>query len=96
MKRIWKVIHSLVIINFIVEIGYSFYMVFFVIGGGKFPLLRRAVETPLEVILKRRLYAIEAWLAVAGLVLYIAVTEILPRKLDISIGRSQQSGADIQ
>ena len=95
MKRIWKVIHSLVIINFIVEISYSFFMVFFVIGGGKFPLLRRAVETPMEVILKRRLYAIEAWLAVGGLVLYIAVTEILPRKLDISIGSNQQSGADI-
>jgi len=93
MKKIWKVIHSLVIINFIVEIIYSFYMVFFVIGGGKFPLLRRAVETPMEVILKRRLYAIEAWLAVGGLVLYIAVTEILPRKLDISIGGSQQQGA---
>ncbi len=94
MKKIWRVIHSLVILNFIVEISYSFFMVFFVIGGGKFPLLRRAVETPMEVILKRRLYAIEAWLAVGGLVLYIAITEILPRKLDISFGGNQQQNAD--
>lgn len=83
-KKIWKVIHSLVILNFIVEIVYSFYMVFFVIGGGKWPLLRKAVETPLEVILKRRLYAIEAWIAIGGLCLYIAITELLPRKLQIS------------
>lgn len=83
-KRIWRIIHSLVIINFIVQVVYSFYMVFFVIGGGKWPLLQKAVETPLEVILKRRLYAIEAWVAVGGLCVYIAVTEILPRKIQVS------------
>lgn len=80
-KKIWKFIHRLIIFNFLVEIVYSFYMVFFVIGGGKWPLMRRAMETPLEIILKRRLYAIEAWVAVAGLCVYIALTELLPRKI---------------
>jgi len=84
MKRIWRYIHSLIIINFIIEILYSFYMVFFVIGGGKWPLLRKAVETPLEVILKRRLYAIEAWIAVGGLCVYLAITELLPQKINLT------------
>lgn len=81
MKRIWKMIHRLIIVNFLVQIVYSVYMVFFVIGGGKWPLMQKAVETPLEVILKRRLYAIEAWVAIGGLCVYLAVTELLPRKL---------------
>ena len=84
MKRIWRYIHTLIIINFIIEILYSFYMVFFVIGGGKWPLLRKAVETPLEVILKRRLYAIEAWIAVGGLCVYLAITELLPQKMTLT------------
>ncbi|MDZ7843682.1 MAG: hypothetical protein U5K99_02600 [Anaerolineales bacterium] len=79
-NKVWKIIHNLIIFNFLVEIVYSFYMVFFVIGGGKWPLMNRAVETPLEVILKRRLYALEAWIAIGGLCIYLAVTEVLPQK----------------
>jgi len=80
-NRLWKIIHRLILLNFLLEIMYSFYMVFFVIGGGKWPLMNRAIETPLEVILKRRLYAIEAWIAVAGLCVYLALTELLPQKI---------------
>lgn len=80
-QKIWKWIHRLIIVNFLVEIVYSIFMVFFVIGGGKWPLLRRAVETPVEVILKRRLYAIEAWIAIGALCVYLAITELLPGKL---------------
>lgn len=60
---------------------YGFYIVFFVVGGSRFPLWMRAVKTPMEVILKRRLYAIEVWIAIAGLVIYPALTEYLLRKL---------------
>jgi len=81
VKRIQKVLHRLLILNFVLEIIYGFYMVFFVIGGRRWPLFARAVETPIEVILKRRLYAIEAWLAISGLAIYLAITEFLPRKL---------------
>jgi hypothetical protein len=61
---------------------YGFYMVFFVIGGSRWPLFARAVETPVEVILKRRLYAIECWIALGALAIYLAITEILPKKFD--------------
>lgn len=79
MGKWLRVLHIFIIANFLVEILYSFYMVFFVVGGGRWPLLARAVETPIEVILKRRLYAIESWIAIAGLAIYLALTEILPR-----------------
>jgi hypothetical protein len=80
-KKIWRVIHYLIITNFILEIVYSITMVFFVIGGGKWPLLRRAVETPVEIILKRRLYAIEAWIAIGALCIYLALTVYLPGQI---------------
>jgi hypothetical protein len=63
---------------FILEIGYGFYMVFFVVGGSRWPLMAKAIETPIEVILKRRLYAIETWIAIAGLAVYLALTVFLP------------------
>ena len=83
MRKWWRVLHGFIIINFLIEIMYGFYMVFFVVGGSRWPLMARATETPIEIILKRRLYAIEVWIAVAGLVVYIALTEFLPRKLEM-------------
>jgi hypothetical protein len=79
--RLWRVIHVLIILNFLVEIVYGTYMVFFVIGGRRWPLFAQAAETPIEVILKRRLYAVETWIAIAGLGVYVAVTEVLPRRV---------------
>ncbi len=81
LNKWWRIIHNLILLNFIVEILYSTYMVFFVVGGSRFPLLRSAIETPIEIIMKRRLYAIETWLAIAGLAIYVAITELLPRRL---------------
>ena len=80
-NKILKTIHYLIIVNFIVEIVYSIIMVFFVVGGGKWPLLEKAVRTPIEVILKRRLYAIEAWIAIGALSIYLALTVFLPQYL---------------
>jgi hypothetical protein len=92
--RLWKVIHYLIITNFLVEIVYSVIMVFFVIGGGKVSLLRRAVETPVEIILKRRLYAIEAWIAIGALCVYLALTVYLPLLLrDINSSNSQSEAS---
>jgi len=73
------ILHWFIILIFLTEILYGMYMVFFVVGGSRWPLMARAVETPIEVILKRRLYAIEAWVAIAGLAVYLALTEFLPR-----------------
>ena len=90
MGKWLRVLHIFIIANFIVEILYSLYMVFFVVGGGNWPLLARAIETPIEVILKRRLYAIEAWIAIAGLAIYLALTEILPRTWRMYINSKPQ------
>ena len=81
MRNWWKILHWFIIINFVIGIVYGFFMVFFAVGGGRYPLWLRAVDTPIEVILKRRLYAIEAWVATAGLAVYLALTEFLPRIL---------------
>ena len=81
MQKWKRIIHRIIIGLFILQIVYGFYMVFFVVGGNRYPLFLRAVETPIEVILKRRLYAIEAWIAFAGLTIYLALTEFLPQKL---------------
>ncbi len=74
-----RFLHYILIINFLLEIIYGFYMVFFVIGGARWPLFARAVDTPVEVILKRRLYAVETWIAICGLSVYLAITEIFPK-----------------
>lgn len=36
------------------------------------------VDIPMNVILRRRLYANEAWVAIAGLSIYLAITELIP------------------
>lgn len=82
MKKWQRILHWLIILVFVTEIIYGFYMVFFVVGGSRYPLMRRATETPIEVILKRRLYAIETWIAIAGLVVYLALTVFLPQTLN--------------
>lgn len=81
MRKWWRVLHWFIIINFLVGIFYGFFMVFFAVGGGRYPLWMRAVDMPVEVILKRRLYAIEAWVATSGLAVYLALTVFLPRIL---------------
>ena len=81
MRKLRQILHWFIILLFITQIFYGFYMVFFVVGGTRYPLMKRAIETPVEVILKRRLYAIETWIAVTGLAVYIALTEFLPNIL---------------
>lgn len=83
MKKInwWRVLHVFIILLFATEISYGFFQVFFAVGGERYPLFMRAVETPIEIILKRRLYAVEVWIAMSGLSVYLALTEFLPRML---------------
>ena len=74
------IVHWGIIINFLVEIGYATHMIFNVIappGGG--PLFEQATSFPHEMMVTRRLYAVECWLAIAGLSIYLAITEIGPR-----------------
>lgn len=91
MRIPWlRVLHWAIILNFVLGIIYGSYMVFFVIGGGGWPLFKRAVETPVEVILKRRLYSVETWIAATGLAVYLALTEFLPRALNWSRDGSEE------
>lgn len=78
MRKWMRILHWFIIGNFLLEIGYGLYMVFFAVGGSRWPLMARAIETPIEIILKRRLYAIETWIAIAGLAIYLALTVFLP------------------
>jgi len=73
-------IHAFIIVNFLAEIAYASYLVFVVIapdGGG--PLFDQASSFPHEKMVTRRLYAAEAWIAISGLSIYLAITEIGPR-----------------
>lgn len=83
LKRsgIWKGIHWLIIANFVVQIVYTGAMVFFVVTpeGTTGPLFGQASTMPFELMVTRRLYASESWIAIAGLSIYLAITEIAPR-----------------
>lgn len=73
----WRTIHLVVILNFVVEIGYVFYQIVTQYGGG--PLFSRAQEIGFELMVTRRLYALELWVAIVGLAIYLGITEIYPR-----------------
>ena len=77
-----NILHWIIILNFLFEICYAGFMIFFVIvpeGGGSGPLMGRATSVPFELMVTRRLYAAEFWIAAAGLSIYLAITEIAPR-----------------
>lgn len=77
----WRILHGLIILNFLVEIVYGVYMVFFGVAGRKGPLFKQAEALPVETVVKRRLYAMETWVAISGLAAYLGITEVLPRRL---------------
>jgi hypothetical protein len=79
-KKGWRVIHWVLITIFAVQMMYGYFMVF-VVGSNPLPLFGRAAEMEEEDLILRRLYSIETWLAIGGLALYLALTEVLPRRL---------------
>ena len=79
-KLILYIVHYLIIINFVVQILYGAYQVFFVLSSGTAgPLLGGSTTMDHEMMVARRLYAIETWIAITGLSIYLAITEINPR-----------------
>ena len=79
---LWTVIHWVIILNFAFEILYAMYMVFAVLrpeGAGFGPLGTAAKSMPTDQLMVRRMYASEAWIAISGLCVYLAITEIKPR-----------------
>ncbi|MGB0647410.1 MAG: hypothetical protein ACPGQS_09570 [Bradymonadia bacterium] len=81
---VWRLIHWVIIFNFLVQIGYASYMVFFVVTPpeGTGPLFAAAHSFPFEKMVTRRLYATECWIAISGLAIYLGITEIGPRLRD--------------
>ncbi len=77
----WQIVHLAIILNFAFEIVYAGYMVFTVFKpeGTSGPLWSAAKSIPFELMVTRRLYAVEFWLATMGLAIYLAITEIYPR-----------------
>ena len=85
-KRQWPlwlwVIHGVILVNFLIQMGYAAAMVFLVVAPETAgPLWEAAHTFPFEKMVTRRLYAMEFWIATVGFSLYIAVTEMLPRLL---------------
>ncbi|GAB4308933.1 MAG: hypothetical protein Kow0069_07590 [Promethearchaeota archaeon] len=82
-KRVaWLLVHGAIIAHFVAGFLYAGWMVFALAPEGHVgPLFGAAADVDLELFLKRRLYALESWLIFVGLVVYLALTEVLPRKL---------------
>lgn len=74
-------VHVAIIVNFLVEIGYASWVIFVVLApeGGGGALMAQAASVDMELLTRRRLYATECWIAIAGLAIYLGITEIGPR-----------------
>ncbi len=72
-KKIWwTLLHGFIIFIFCIEILYCMYEFIFVwnVGGS---LILFNIDVPFEVMVTRRLYAIEMFISIVGLALYLAI-----------------------
>lgn len=77
-QKLIKAFHYIIIANFVFEILYCGYMVFAVLkmdGAGPGPLFETVKVMDHELFMKRRLYAIEFWIAFGGFAIYMALTD---------------------
>lgn len=76
-------VHWFIIVNLVVQCAYGSFQVFYVLQpeGTAGPMFGRAMEIPFELMMARRTYALESWVAFVGLAVYLALTEIVPRRL---------------
>lgn len=82
MRPIWWVLHVGIIVLLLVQAGYSFVQLLVVLQpeGVTGPLFGAARDLDHDLLMARRAYAIEGWIAVIGLVVYLGITEIGPRR----------------
>ncbi len=79
-----QVLHWVIIVNFVFNIAYGSYQLFVELtpaGGSVGPLFGAAKDMSADELIIRRLYASEVWISIAGLCVYLALTEYLPRFL---------------
>ena len=73
-----KGIHYLIILLFLSELIYLSYVIFIVLRPemGGVTLSDNAAIIDMDLMTKRRLYAIEFWIAFSGFAIYLAITEL--------------------
>ena len=73
-----KGIHYLIILLFLSELIYLSYVIFIVLRPemGGITLSDNAAIVDMDLMTKRRLYAIEFWVAFSGFAIYLAITEL--------------------
>lgn len=78
-----RALHALILVSLLGEAAYCAVQVFVVLQpeGHVGPLLGLADDVPIELLVARRLYAIEGWIAFGFACLYLGLTEVLPRRL---------------
>ena len=94
----WAFVHYFLIFLFVTQMMYCMHQVFVVhgVGGWNPVLLGRATEISQEQFMARRMYALEGWLAMIGLSMYLALTEMLPRMLGLFGDRLAESIGGVQ
>jgi len=80
-QKLIKLLHWVLILTLVQEFLYASYMIFFVVkpDGVSGPLLNAARSIPFELMVTRRLYALEAWISFGALAIYLGITVIYPR-----------------
>jgi len=73
-----KGIHYLIVLLFLSELIYLAYVIFVVLQPdvGGITLSDNAAIIDMDLMTKRRLYAIEFWIAFSGFAIYLAITEL--------------------
>ena len=84
LPRFLRVLHWVIIVNFLLNVLYGTAQVFFVLapeGSSGLPLFGAARKIDPDLMIARRLYAVEVWISIGALCVYLALTEYLPRLL---------------
>ena len=79
----WAVLalHAGIIGTLVVQIAYIAWVFVFVLSADVgFPLAGNALAVDHELMVTRRLYAIEGWGSFGLLAIYLAITEVVPRR----------------
>ncbi|TFG20462.1 MAG: hypothetical protein EU530_03090 [Promethearchaeota archaeon] len=84
----WKILHISIIMVFSLQIIYCLYVFFVVLNTGNFILFNAAASLDMDLLIKRRLYAIELWISIVGLVIYLAI--VYKNQLSMVINRETQ------
>jgi hypothetical protein len=78
-----RILHFVLLANFATNSLYCVYQLFVVLApdGHVGPLWGAAADLSTDLVVKRRLYAIEFWVTIGAGSVYLAITEWLPRAL---------------